>query len=254
MPIFHELDEHILHIEISRPEKRNTLDAAMLTSMTELLVKAHNDEDIRVVFIHAQPGLFCAGGDLSEQLSGPSALPTTVTGQFIEALKACPKPIVACVQGPAVGLAVTMLYYCDLVYASAKSLFSLPFTALGLTPRYGVSLLTLLNGGYHKAAEKILLSEPISAPEAFEMRLVSNIFEEDRTYAQAWARAQRLAQLSPVSVQSSKRLLRQAWSTRLQEITHAESEAFHIAAQTPHAKEACAAFLEGRKPNFENKD
>ncbi len=250
MPILHELTDNILRIEISRPEKRNTLDAVMLESFTELLIKASNDENVRAVFIHAQPGIFCAGGDLAEQLSEPNASDDSVTGRFIAALSDCVKPVVACVAGPAVGLGVTLLQYCDLVYAGEKTLFSLPFTALGLTPRYGVSLLTLLNAGYHKAAEKILLSEPITAPEALQMRLISGIFPDDELYEKSWARAERLSLLPPTAVQGAKQVLRAAWSTRLGVIKTAEAETFAQAAATPEAKEACSAFLAGRMPNF----
>lgn len=251
MPIIHSINEHILTIEISRPEKRNTLDDEMLESFTELLIKATNDEDVRAVLIHAQPGIFCAGGDLAQQLKAPSADPDTPTGRFIDSLSNCSKPVLAAVEGPAVGLAVTMLYYCDLVYAGERALFSLPFTALGLTPRYGASLLTLLNAGYHKAAEKILLSEPISAKEALDMRLVSGVFPDDMVRAQTLARAQRIAKMSPQAVQSAKALLREAWSQRLAALTASESRTFAQTSVSEQAKQACAAFLEGRVPSFQ---
>lgn len=250
MPVLHTFSDHILTLEIARPEKRNTLDATMLESFTDLLVKATNDDDVRVVFIHAQPGIFCAGGDLTEQLANPSADPDTPTGRFIDALSHCSKPIVACVEGPAVGLGVTMLYYCDLVYAGTHALFSLPFTALGLTPRYGVSILSLLNAGYHKAAEKILLSEPITAPEALEMRLVSGVFEDEAVRQQALARVERLSKMSPEAVQGAKALLREAWSRRLNDLCRSETAVFSKVSASSNAKEACAAFMEGRMPKF----
>ncbi len=250
MPIIDTLKDHILTIEISRPEKRNTLNKEALDSLTELFKKADADEDVRVVFLHAQPGIFCAGGDLAEQLADPSAEPNTPTGRMIEALSSCRKPVVACVEGPAVGLAVTMLYYCDLVYAGSSALFSLPFTALGLTPRYGASLLTLLNAGYHKAAEKILLSEPINATEAWDMRLVSGVFADDQVRNQTTARVDRLSKMSPVAVQSAKKLLRRAWSERLNALRDEEAQEFALASQSPQAKEACRAFLDGRLPKF----
>ncbi len=250
MSIQHSIENHILTVEIARPEKRNALDAAALEALTEVFTQASQNDDVRVVFLHAQPGIFCAGGDLSEQLKNPSAEPDTPTGRMIEALSACTKPVIACVEGPAVGLAVTMLYYCDMVYAGSRALFSLPFTALGLTPRYGASLLTLMNAGYHKAAEKILLSEPITATEALDMRLVSGVFPDEQVRAQAKARADRLAKMSPTAVQAAKGLLREAWSLRLRALRDSEARTFAKTCTTPEAKEACAAFLEGRMPNF----
>ncbi len=251
MPILHQvLDDNVLRLEISRPEARNTLNEAMLAELTEHLVRGDAADDINAILLHAQPGIFCAGGDLKEQLTHLSADAETPAGRLIEALKACRKPVVACVAGPAVGFGVTLLYYCDLVYASSSSLFALPFTALGLTPRFGVSLLALQNAGYHKAAEKILLSEPISAGEALQMGLVSGIYADEEVFAQADARVKRLAAMPAFAVQNAKKLLRSAWSRRLADLTAEEQSTFAAAAASPAAKEACAAFLEGRMPNF----
>ena len=163
------LEQRVLTVEISRPEKRNTLDAKTLEEFTALLANAEADDNVRVIVITAQPGIFCAGGDLKEQLENPSASSDSPAGRFITQLQTMTKPMMACVEGPCVGFGTTILYYCDLVYAGASSLFSLPFTALGLTPRFGVSYLAVAAAGLHKAAEKILLSEPITAQEALQM-------------------------------------------------------------------------------------
>lgn len=127
MPILHQvLDDNVLRLEISRPEARNTLNAAMLDELTAHIVKGDAADDIHAILIHAQPGIFCAGGDLKEQLTHLSADADTPAGRLIEALKNCRKPVVACVAGPAVGFGVTLLYYCDLVYASSSSLLRSP--------------------------------------------------------------------------------------------------------------------------------
>lgn len=251
MPLNQTLEQRVLIIEISRPEKRNTLNAATLAEFTEILRKAESDEQVRVVLIAAQPGIFCAGGDLNEQLENPSAAPDSPAGAFIGQLQSMTKPVMACVEGPCVGFGTTILYYCDLVYAGASSLFSLPFTALGLTPRFGVSYLAVAAGGLHKAAEKILLSEPISAAEALQMGLVSAVFEDEAVRAQTLARARRLAKLSTAAVCSSKQLLRLAQNEHLKLVCEREAAAFESAAATPAAKEACSAFLQGRKPNLD---
>ena len=148
------------------------------------------------------------------------------------------KPLMACVEGPCVGFGTTILYYCDLVYAGTSSLFSLPFTALGLPPRFGVSYLAVAAAGLHKAAEKILLSEPITAQEALQMGMISAVFEDNVVRAQTLARAQRLAKLSPVAVRSSKELLRLAMNKHIEAVREREAIAFETAAATPAAKEA----------------
>ena len=251
MPLNQVLEQRVLTVEISRPEKRNTLDAKTLEEFTALLANAEADDNVRVIVITAQPGIFCAGGGLKEQLENPSASSDSPAGRFITQLQTMTKPMMACVEGPCVGFGTTILYYCDLVYAGASSLFSLPFTALGLTPRFGVSYLAVAAAGLHKAAEKILLSEPITAQEALQMGMVSGVFEDDAVRAQTLARAQRLAKLSPVAVRSSKELLRLAMNKHIEAVREREAAAFEAAAATPAAKEACAAFLEGRKPNLD---
>ncbi len=251
MPLNQTLEQRVLFIEISRPEKRNTLDEKTLDEFTALLGKADADDNVRVVLITAQPGIFCAGGDLQEQLSRPDASPGTPAGRFIGQLNSMMKPVIACVEGPCVGLGTTLLYYCDLVYAGSSSLFSLPFTALGLTPRFGASYLAVAGAGLHKAAEKILLSEPISAQEALQMGIVSALFDDASVRSQALARAQRLAKLPPFAVQSAKKLLRQSYAAHLEDVCAREADLFAKAAATDEAREACAAFLEGRKPNLQ---
>ena len=250
MPVIESFSEHILTLEISRPERHNTLDAAMLSELTAAFEKASTDEDVRVVVLCAQPGIFCAGGDLTEQIKDLNADEDSPSGRMLAALSGCTKPVIACVEGPAVGLAVTMLYYCDLVYAGSRALFSLPFTALGLTPRFGVSFLAAASCGLHKAAEKILLSEPITAQEALSMGIVSGVLDDAQVKEQTLARASRLAKLSPLAVQSSKRVLRSSLQEALLAMQKIEAQTFNEVARSEQAKEACDAFLEGRMPKF----
>ena len=240
MPLNQVLEQRVLTVEISRPEKRNTLDAKTLEEFTALLANAEADDNVRVIVITAQPGIFCAGGDLKEQLENPSASSDSPAGRFITQLQTMTKPMMACVEGPCVGFGTTILYYCDLVYAGASSLFSLPFTALGLTPRFGVSYLAVAATGLHKAAEKILLSEPITAQEALQMGMVSGVFEDDAVRAQTLARAQRLAKLSPVAVRSSKELLRLAMNKYIEAVREREASAFEAAGAPPPAQETRA--------------
>lgn len=252
MPLNQLIENRVLTIEISRPEKRNTLDAAAMDEFVSILAQAEADPGVRAVLVTGKPGIFCAGGDLSEQLAAPSASDDSAAGRFVAALEAFSKPLAACVEGPCVGLGTTLLYYCDIVYAGASSLFSLPYTALGLTPRFGVTSLAVSAAGLKKAAEKILLSEPINAQEALQMGIVSTVLDEDVVRAQALTRLQRLAKLPPQAVADTKRLLRAAARGETFEAVRAlEAAAFEKAAASPEAREACAAFLEGRKPNFD---
>ena len=249
MPLHETLHEHVLTLEISHPERRNTLDAAMLEALAGAFGRASQDPDVRAVLVHAQPGIFSAGSDIAQEMDAGSGYEEKGR-ELVQAIAACSRPVVACVEGPAVGLAVTMLYYCDLVYASPQALFSLPATALGLVPGLGATYLALSQAGYHKAAEKILLSEPITAEEALAMRLVSGLFPNEEVRAQAQARAERLARLSPAAVQAAKALLLAALEAPLSTSRALEEEALRTLRASPEAREACSAFLEGRKPRF----
>ena len=110
MPLNQVLEQRVLTIEISRPEKRNTLDAKTLEEFTSLLVNAEADDNVRVVVITAQPGIFCAGGDLKEQLENPNASADSPAGRFITQLQSMTKPLMACVEGPCVGFVIMIVY------------------------------------------------------------------------------------------------------------------------------------------------
>ena len=128
--------------------------------------------------------------------------------------------------------------------------FRFPRRPWASPPQLGTVYMALSLGGYHKAAEKILLSEPITAEEALAMRLVTGVFPDDQVRAQAEARAERLARLSPAAVQSAKALLRAAVAEPLAASRALEAERYAALRGTPEAQEACTAFLEGRKPSF----
>lgn len=254
MAINHEIIDNILSIQINRPEKRNMLDEEHLDELTRLLASARGESGVRCVYLRGIDGVFCAGEELSEELATASQGEDSPVQRFMYQLTHLDRPIVACVEGPAVGLGAAMLYYCDLVYTSPRGLFSFPYTALGLTPRFGVTLLMLRNCGLHKAAEKLLCSEPITAEEAKEMQLVTNIYPADEVHAQAWARAERLVKLPQSAVMGTLQLLESARNLRLDETRNAEERLFAITSLSPDAREACKAFMEGRAPSFAKKD
>ena len=133
--------------------------------------------------------------DLEERMRSPEAI-TAAAERFFDVLRTFPKPIVAQVSGPAVGDAFTMLLYCDFVSLPTRALFSVPSVALALTPRFGTGYVMTAAAGYPKAAEKILLSEPISAAEAEAMRLVTAVVEPDDLEMLVASKTARLAVLS----------------------------------------------------------
>lgn len=239
----------ILHLTLDRPTRRNTITSEMFRTMADTLVDAATDPRIRVVLIKGSDAVFSAGIDLEERMRDPERL-TAAAERFFDVMRDFPKPIVAQVSGPAVGDAFTMLLYCDFVYCSTRALFSLPSVALATTPRFGAGYVMTAAAGYPAAAEKILLSEPISANEAREMRLITAVVEEDDLERLVASKTARLAVLPPEAVAASKHLLRLARDAAIEAQSAEERRVYAERIASAEAQEAATAFLEGRKPVF----
>jgi enoyl-CoA hydratase/carnithine racemase len=240
----------IARIEIARPEKKNAITVAMYQQMAAAIAAAHEDAAVRVLLIHGQPEVFTAGNDLEDFLKNPPTNMDAPVFQFMQALGNAEKPVVVAVHGAAVGIGTTMLAHCDLVYAADTAMFSMPFVSLGLCAEFGSSLLVPLAAGYHKAAEKLLLSEPISAEEAVEMRLVNRLLPPDEVLPYARRQAERLVALPPASVRETKRLMKSGWKAVTEKLIAEEVKSFSRMLREPEAKEAFTAFFERRKPDF----
>ena len=240
----------VFRIEIARPEKKNALSMAMYAAMAEAIAAAHDDGTVRALVIHGQPDVFTAGNDIEDFMKHPPTGPDAPVFRFMMALGMAEKPVIAAVNGPAVGIGTTLLYHCDLAYCGAHAMFSMPFVALGLCPEFGSSLLAPLSAGYRKAAEKILLSEPISPAEAVEMRLINQVLDDDKVLEHAMAQAARFNRLPPAAVRESKRLMRLALKPMLEKLIEEEARAFSRMLTRPEAREAFTAFFERRKPDW----
>lgn len=181
--------------------------------------------------------------------SQPEVLDRAMTN-FFAALRAFPKPVVAQVMGPCVGDALSMLLYCDLVYASERALFSLPCVALGQTTRFGSAFIMAAAAGLPRATEKLMLSEPITAAEALEMRIITGIADDESLDNLVASKVARLAVLPPGAVRAMKALLTGPRNKALEVAAEEEEAVWRRQAGSAEAAEALAAFLEGRKPAF----
>lgn len=237
-------------IEIARPEKKNAITVAMYAQMAEAIAAAHDDEAVRAILIHGQPEVFTAGNDLEDFMKNPPAGMDAPVFRFMQALGYAEKPVVAAVHGAAVGIGTTMLAHCDLVYCADNAMFSMPFVSLGLCPEFASSLLVPLGAGWHKAAEKLLLGDPMSAEEALEMKLVNRILPPAEVLAYAQRQAARFNALPPGAVRESKRLMKSAMRAQVEKLIVEEARSFGRLLTSPEAKEAFTAFFERRKPDF----
>lgn len=239
----------ICHIAISRSAKRNTIDSTTCLSWVKVFAQAQKDDEVRCIVLSGSDGIFCAGADLNETLHRTDRIQDAYNA-LIETLIAFSKPVLAAVEGPAVGLGVAILCYSDIVYCGEKSLFSVPFTALGLSPEFGLTHCLCEKAGSKKAMEKLLLSEPITSHEALQMGIVTSVFKDEEVLKETLARAARLTKLPQGSLQATKALLRHHQGQAIREALITENKTLMDRLQSDEAQEACKAFEEGRKPNF----
>lgn len=242
--------EGVLTLTLNRVDKKNAITAAMYAEMARALKQAAQDPAVRVVLIQGHETVFSAGNDLADFMNQPPQGKDSPVFHFLQAVSTFPKPLVAAVSGPAVGIGSTMLLHCDLVVAGDNAAFSMPFVNLGLCPEAASSLLVPQLMGYHRAAEALLLGEPFQAEAALEAGWVNRVVPptEANAVAQQWAR--KLATKPISALLETKRLLKSGQADRVALRMTEEGESFRRMLQEPAAKEAFAAFFEKRRPDF----
>jgi enoyl-CoA hydratase/carnithine racemase len=250
MTVRYHVDEGVATLELARPEKKNALTLAMYTALADHLAAAAADESVRAVLIAGQPGIFTAGNDLHDFLQSAGLTPDSPPIRFMLALARAEKPVVAAVTGAAVGIGVTLLLHCDLVYLADDSRLTMPFVSLGLVPEFASSLLLPLWAGHARAAEKILLGLPFGAREALAMGLASAVLPAAEVLPHARAMAARFNALPPGAVRESKRLLKRAQARHVEEAILEEARSFSGRLGGAEVREAVAAFFEKRAPDF----
>ena len=243
-------ESRVRTVVINRPEKKNALTSAMYDQLSDELERATGDSAVRVVVITGVDNVFTAGNDLADFQDGENVGEDFAAFRFLKTLARFPKPLVAAVNGLAVGIGTTMLLHCDLVYASSEAVFSVPFIRLGVTPEGGSSLLLPRSAGLRRATEMLMLGEPFSAEIALEAGLVNEILGPEELAARAAERAALLAAQPPAAVRHAKELIRGEYRDRLLDALDREGEIFRERLASPEAKEAFAAFFEKRPADF----
>lgn len=236
----------ILELRLDRLDKKNALTGAMYGALTQALRDAERSDDIHVVLIGANGPDFTAGNDIGDFTAPDGAKPAL---EFIETIAAFGKPLVAAVNGLAVGVGTTMLLHCDLVYATPSARFVTPFAKLGIVPEAGSSLLLPARIGHARAAAMLLLGEPLDAETALHSGLVTALVPADMLLAHARAKAAALVAMPPTALAVTRRLMRGDGKALAAQMA-AEKTAFEASLQGAEAKEAFAAFIEKRPPVF----
>jgi enoyl-CoA hydratase/carnithine racemase len=242
-----ERSGNILSVQLNRPAKKNAMTSSMYITMAELLDGAAKDDQIRVVLWHGAGDSFSAGNDLEDFMKNPPGPGESPQARLMHALINFEKPLVAAVQGAAIGGGTTMLAHCDFVYAGESAKFQLPFVNLALVPEFGSSYLLPLRFGHVRAAELILLGQPFGASRAAELGLVTQVVPDQQLLAIATETARRLAEKPAAAVQACKRLLKQAFREQLEQAVKFENEEFAVRVRSDEAKEVFKAFFAKRQ-------
>ncbi len=233
-----------LHIlRMTRTKKKNALTRAMYSAMTEGLNQARDNDDVKVAVILGGEGIYCAGNDLMDFVQDPPTGPDSPVLQFLAAISTFQKPLVMAVDGPAVGIGTTMLMHADLVYASERAVFQLPFVPLGIVPEAGSSWILPRMAGLQRATEWLLFGERFTAEQAHAAGLVNEILASPEVESRALHRAQQLASLPTAAVLATKKLIRSPLADQTRETIETEARVFVERLKAPETAEAMMNFL-----------
>ena len=246
----HVLIEHpenrpgVMVIRLNRAAKKNALTQEMYRAMSEALVAANSDANVRAVAFLGTEGCFSAGNDMGDFLafamSGASGEPAAFG--FLKALVGAQKPLVSGVDGLAIGIGTTLHMHCDLTVASNRSLFRTPFVDLALVPEAGSSLLAPMLMGHQRAFAMLAMSEAFSAEDAKAAGLIWKVVEPDAVESETLALASALAAKPPEALRISRDLIRGDRSALLARM---DEELRHFVSQlkSREARQAFEAFM-----------
>src|SRR5437899_773474 len=246
--VISELSGSILRIQLNRPEKKNAMTSSMYTTIADLLNSAAKDDRVRVALLHGAGDSFSAGNDLEDFMKNPPGPGESPQARLMHALINFEKPLVAVVEGLAIGGGTAVLAHCAFVYAAESAKFQLPFVNLALVPEFGSSYLLPLRFGHVRAAELILLGKPFDASRAADLGLVTQVVPEEKLLATATETARALAEKPAAAVQACKRLIKQAFREQLEQAVKLENEEFAVRVRSDEAKEVFQAFFAKRRP------
>jgi enoyl-CoA hydratase/carnithine racemase len=248
--IHQALENGILRLSFNRPERKNAITTAMYEALAQALDQANSDPAVRVVLLTGQPGVFTSGNDIQDFLNNPPSDTQSPVFRFLHALSHLEKPLIAVVDGLAVGVGTTLLLHCDLVYATPEARFQLPFVNLGLVPEAASSFLLPKVAGYQRAAEMLLLGEVFTAEQALAAGMLNGILPSNQLLEHALGVAHKLAEKPAQALRLTKQLLKQPYLSQIEQTMRAEGVQFIRQLSSPEAREAFSAFIEKRKPDF----
>ena len=248
--IKHVIDAKVLSLSIDRADKKNALDLAMYQALANAINAANEDKSIRVIVIKGTDDSFCSGNDIKDFLKNPPKDDSSPVLQFVRAIMNAEKPLVAAVNGIAVGIGVTMLLHCDLVYAVEEARFQMPFVNIGLCPEAGSTYILPAMMGHRKASELLLLGKMFDVDTAIDVGIVNEKVSSTSLHEVVDEVAAKIAAQPPAATQTTKRLLRAAMHEQTLAAAGRENDSFMPMLGGEECKEALTAFMEKRPADF----
>lgn len=232
-------------LTLNRPSKKNALTVPMYRALSAHIEEADQDPGTGAIVLQARGDSFSAGNDMDDfRERAQAAEPGSSAGlDFIEVLLGCSTPVIASVQGRAIGIGTTMLLHCDFVLADRNARFSTPFVDLGLCPEAASSLLMPLMLGFRRANELLLAGETLDAEQALDCQLISRLYEPEQLAAATHELAAKIAAKPAGSLQLSKSLLRRYWRDAIKEALELEREHFTDRLRSADCKAALDRFF-----------
>jgi 2-(1,2-epoxy-1,2-dihydrophenyl)acetyl-CoA isomerase len=251
-------DGAVLTLTLNRPEALNALNRETTGALRTAFEAASNDRQVGAIILTGAGRAFCAGADLKDvsarQQAGDTDLGADLRTNYapmIRAIRACPKPVIAALNGTAAGAGLSLALACDLRIGAVGAQLIVVFVRVGLVPDAGSLFFLTRMLGLSKATELALTGEPLSADDAHRLGLVAAVVPPEQLMAAALERARRLAEGPRQTYALIKRGIERALDLDLEQTLELESQLQAAAAKTPDAQEAIRAFIEKRKPQFE---
>ena len=252
--IDHEREDGVAIVTLNRPEKLNSLTGAMILELSELFRGFASAPSLRaVVLTGTGEKAFCVGTDISELAEGDeaTALHISQRGQTLcDLIEQCPVPVIAAINGIAVGGGCELALACHIRLATAHTRFSLPETRLGIMPGYGGTQRMPREVGQSRALEIMLGGREVSAGDAERLGLISRVVDAANLLTEAKSLAQDIAKLAPLAIRACLESVRVGLELPLEEGLAVETRLFAELFETADMREGTRAFLEKRSPRF----
>ena len=256
--LLYEVSEHVATITFNRPEKMNTWNAQVASELSEAMLKANTDDEVRAIVLTGAGRAFCAGADLEgggETFANRGESGGRQSDEGRNTRNVYPneidKPVIAAINGAAVGVGMTYPMLCDIRLASEGAKMGFVFTRRGMMPELAAHLIVQRVAGLSNAADILLSGRIFTSEEALEMGIVSKVFPKDQLLDAAHEMAKDYANTAPASVAITKHLLWQGLDSSPKKMMEAEGPSFAWLGNQPDAKEGIMSFLEKRAPAWE---